>query len=280
MSACPSFRMVEISRSTGSTGGEAASEGPVDRGERDGNAAPPRKHWGADLSASVTVFLIALPLSLGIALATGAPLQAGLVAAAIGGIVGGRLGGAPLQVSGPAAGLTVVTAELIQTYGWRTTCAITVVAGLTQLLLACCRVARSALMVSPAIVHGILAGIGVTIALAQLHIVLGGGPESSAIANVKALPAQLADPHPMALSVSALTIAVLLLWPRVREWGGRPGDWPHESQPPSPPWAWPLCSLRSREWNCPGWSCRPGAAMRCPRSRKARCSDCWPPCSR
>ncbi|MFD3699462.1 SulP family inorganic anion transporter [Streptomyces sp. NPDC058646] len=169
----------------------------------------------ADLSASVAVFLIALPLSLGIALATGAPLQAGLVAAAVGGIVAGRLGGAPLQVSGPAAGLTVVTAELIQHYGWRTTCAITVLAGLCQLGLAFLRTARSALMVSPAIVHGMLAGIGVTIALAQLHIVLGGTPQSSAVANVLGLPGQLADLHPAALGVSVLTLVVLLSWPRL-----------------------------------------------------------------
>ncbi|MFJ1649235.1 bifunctional SulP family inorganic anion transporter/carbonic anhydrase [Streptomyces sp. NPDC088258] len=176
---------------------------------------------GADLSASISVFLIALPLSLGIALATGAPLQAGLVAAAAGGLVVGRLGGAPLQVSGPAAGLTVVTADLIQRFGWRTTCAITVCAGLAQLGLSALRVARSALAVSPAIVHGMLAGIGVTIALAQLHIVLGGTPQSSAVDNVRGLPAQLADPHPGALSVSALTIAVLLLWPRIPGRAGR-----------------------------------------------------------
>ncbi|MFJ2650329.1 bifunctional SulP family inorganic anion transporter/carbonic anhydrase [Streptomyces sp. NPDC087420] len=176
---------------------------------------------GADLSASVTVFLIALPLSLGIALATGAPLQGGLVAAAVGGLVVGRLGGAPLQVSGPAAGLTVVTADLIQLYGWRTTCAITVCAGLAQLGLSALRVARSALAVSPAIVHGMLAGIGVTIALSQLHIVLGGSPQSSAVANVKGLPAQLADLHPGAVSVSAFTIAVLLTWPRIPGRGGR-----------------------------------------------------------
>ncbi|WP_404958114.1 SulP family inorganic anion transporter [Streptomyces sp. 147326] len=174
-----------------------------------------RKDLPADLSASIAVFLIALPLSLGIALATGAPLQAGLVAAAAGGIVAGRLGGAPLQVSGPAAGLTVVTAELIQHYGWRTTCAITVLAGLCQLGLAALRTARSALMVSPAIVHGMLAGIGVTIALAQLHIVLGGTPQSSAVANVQGLPAQLADLHPVALGVSVLTLIVLLGWPRL-----------------------------------------------------------------
>ncbi|MGP3926170.1 SulP family inorganic anion transporter [Streptomyces sp. 8N616] len=173
----------------------------------------------ADLSASVTVFLIALPLSLGIALATGAPLQAGLVAAAVGGIVAGTLGGAPLQVSGPAAGLTVITADLIQIYGWRTTCALTVVAGLTQLALGCVRVARSALAVSPAIVHGMLAGIGVTIALAQLHVVLGGSPQSSAVANALALPGQLAAPHLAALTVSVLTVSVLLLWPRL------PGAW-------------------------------------------------------
>ncbi|MFF8603341.1 SulP family inorganic anion transporter [Streptomyces sp. NPDC015232] len=176
---------------------------------------------GADLSASVTVFLIALPLSLGIALATGAPLQAGLVAAAVGGIVAGRLGGSPLQVSGPAAGLTVVTAELIQRYGWRTTCAITVLAGLAQLGLSALRVARSALAVSPAIVHGMLAGIGVTIALAQLHVVLGGTPQSSAVDNALGLPAQLAHASGAALAVSALTIALLLLWPRLPGRTGR-----------------------------------------------------------
>ncbi|WP_338677533.1 SulP family inorganic anion transporter [Streptomyces sp. SCSIO 30461] len=169
---------------------------------------------GADVSASISVFLIALPLSLGIALATGAPLQAGLVAAAVGGIVAGLFGGAPLQVSGPAAGLTVITADLIQRYGWRTTCAITVLAGLSQLVLSALRVARSALAVSPAIVHGMLAGIGATIAMAQLHIVLGGTPQSSAIDNALALPGQLATLQPAALSVSILTITVLLTWPR------------------------------------------------------------------
>ncbi|MFC8067549.1 bifunctional SulP family inorganic anion transporter/carbonic anhydrase [Streptomyces sp. NPDC057293] len=176
---------------------------------------------GADVSAAIAVFLIALPLSLGIALATGAPLQAGLVAAAVGGIVAGRIGGCPLQVSGPAAGLTVVTADLIQQYGWRTTCAITVVAGLAQLGLGCLRVARSALAVSPAIVHGMLAGIGVTIAVAQLHIVLGGTPQSSVPDNLVALPAQLANLRPADVAVSVLTLTLLTFWPRVPGRAGR-----------------------------------------------------------
>ncbi|MFI1289194.1 bifunctional SulP family inorganic anion transporter/carbonic anhydrase [Streptomyces sp. NPDC020792] len=188
--------------------------------------SPPRRPHrfhlaGADLSASVAVFLIALPLSLGIALATGAPLRAGLVAAAVGGLVAGRLGGSPLQVSGPAAGLTVVTADLIQRYGWRTTCAVTVLAGLAQLALGCLRVARGALAVSPAVVHGMLAGIGVTIAVAQVHIVLGGSPQSSVLDNLRALPAQLTGLDPAALAVSALTLTVLLTWPRLPGRAGR-----------------------------------------------------------
>ncbi|MFD4786865.1 SulP family inorganic anion transporter [Streptomyces sp. NPDC058459] len=180
---------------------------------------PPRRGRfrveSADVSASVAVFLIALPLSLGIALATGAPLQAGLVAAAVGGIVAGRIGGCPLQVSGPAAGLTVVTADLIHQFGWRATCGITVLAGISQLGLGCLRVARGALAVSPAVVHGMLAGIGITIAVAQLHIVLGGRPDSSVLTNLRELPAQLAHLDPAAVAMSALTLTLLLAWPRV-----------------------------------------------------------------
>ncbi|MEV6935234.1 SulP family inorganic anion transporter, partial [Streptomyces sp. NPDC051132] len=186
--------------------------------------APARRRLpvaGADLSAAVAVFLIALPLSLGIALATGAPLQAGLVAAAVGGVVAGRLGGCPLQVSGPAAGLTLVTADLIHRYGWRATCGITVLAGLAQLGLGCLRVARGALAVSPAVVHGMLAGIGVTIAVAQVHIVLGGSPDSSVLANLRRLPAQVADPHPAAVAMSALTLVLLVAWPRLPGRAGR-----------------------------------------------------------
>ncbi|MGP3979107.1 SulP family inorganic anion transporter [Streptomyces sp. 8N114] len=179
-----------------------------------------RQRWSADLSASVTVFLIALPLSLGIALAAGAPLQSGLVAGAVGGLVCGWLGGAPLQITGPAAGLIVITAELIQRYGWQTTCAITVLAGLAQLGLGFLRVARSALAVSPAVVHGMLTGIGATIALAQLHVMLGGAPDSSPLTNALELPGRITSVQPAALSVSGLTVVVLLAWPLLKEHGG------------------------------------------------------------
>ncbi|MFJ6706244.1 MULTISPECIES: bifunctional SulP family inorganic anion transporter/carbonic anhydrase [unclassified Streptomyces] len=204
---------------------EAPSPQPVGHAGRAPAPAGPSRRGprieSADLSASVSVFLIALPLSLGIALATGAPLQAGLVAAAVGGLVAGRLAGCPLQVSGPAAGLTVVTADLIHRYGWRATCGITVLAGLAQLGLSCLRVARTALAVSPAVVHGMLAGIGVTIAVAQVHIVLGGNPQSAVLDNVRALPAQLANLHPAAVAMSALTLALLFGWPCIPGRAGR-----------------------------------------------------------
>src|SRR3982074_75045 len=125
-----------------------------------------------DVPASLVVFLVAVPLSLGISLASGAPIVGGLIAAIVGGVVAGALGGSALQVSGPAAGLTVVMAQTITTFGWAVTCAITVAAGALQILLGLSRIARAALAISPAIRHGMLAGIGVTIALRQLHVLL------------------------------------------------------------------------------------------------------------
>src|SRR5438046_37469 len=88
-----------------------------------------------DLFSSLVVVLVALPLSLGIAIASGAPtVMAGVIAAAVGGIVVGLVGGAPLQVSGPAAGLTLVVYSLVTRLGWEVTCAATVVGGVLQIL--------------------------------------------------------------------------------------------------------------------------------------------------
>ncbi|MEU7852861.1 bifunctional SulP family inorganic anion transporter/carbonic anhydrase [Nonomuraea sp. NPDC049141] len=168
-----------------------------------------------DVPASLVVFLIAVPLSLGISMASGAPLAAGLIAAMVGGIVAGALGGSAVQVSGPAAGLSLVVADLVQTYGWRATCMITLMAGLVQLVLGVFRAARAALAVSPAVIHGMLAGVGVAIALSQLHIVLGGQPQRSALANIVELPAQLAEMQGHTVVVGLLTIAMLALWTRL-----------------------------------------------------------------
>ncbi|WP_206796023.1 bifunctional SulP family inorganic anion transporter/carbonic anhydrase [Amycolatopsis sp. MtRt-6] len=174
-----------------------------------------------DVPASLVVFLVAVPLSLGIALASGAPVVAGLIAAVVGGIVAGALGGSVVQVSGPAAGLTVVLAQTIATFGWATTCAITVVAGGLQVVLGLSRVARAALVVSPAIVHGMLAGIGVTIVLGQLHVILGGTAQSSALKNLAGLPAQIVGHHSAATMIGLLTLALLILWPSLPQFARR-----------------------------------------------------------
>jgi carbonic anhydrase len=168
-----------------------------------------------DLPASAVLVLIAIPLSLGIAVASGAPVMAGLIAAAVGGIVAGLLGGCRLQVSGPAAGLTVVVADLVAKYGWGVMCAITAAAGLLQMMFGISRVARAALAISPSVVHAMLAGIGITITLGQLHVLLGGTPGENAIRNIAELPGQIADMHYPATVLGLLVIAVVLIWPRL-----------------------------------------------------------------
>ena len=168
-----------------------------------------------DLPASLVVFLVALPLSLGIAIASGAPLMAGLIAAVVGGIVAGSIGGSQLQVSGPAAGLTVVVAGLIQDFGWQLTCVITVGAGLLQILFGVIKVARAALGVAPVVVHAMLAGIGVTIVLQQIHVLVGGKSRSSAWENIKALPSGILHHDLDDVMVGGIVIAVLLLWPKL-----------------------------------------------------------------
>ncbi|MFC7327392.1 SulP family inorganic anion transporter [Marinactinospora rubrisoli] len=193
------------------------------------SAPPPvgarlRRTLAGDLGASFVVFLVAVPLSLGIAVASGAPLVAGLIAAVVGGVVAAAFGGSAVQVSGPAAGLTVIVADLVHTYGWRVTCLITLLAGVVQLALGACRVARAALAISPSVIHGMLAGVGVTIAVAQAHVLLGGAPHGSALADLTELPGRLAAAHWPSLLVGLTTIAVMLVWSRLPALGRlRPG---------------------------------------------------------
>ena len=165
-----------------------------------------------DLPSSLVVFLVALPLSLGIAIASNAPVLAGLIAAIVGGIIAGAIGGSPLQVSGPAAGLTVVVADLVSDFGWAVTCLITAAAGLLQVLLGLSRVARAVLAISPVVVHAMLAGIGITIALQQAHVLLGGKSKSTAWHNLIGLPGQIISAHRPGVILGVLVIAILVAW--------------------------------------------------------------------
>ncbi|WP_421840140.1 SulP family inorganic anion transporter [Mycobacterium sp.] len=165
-----------------------------------------------DLPASIVVFLIALPLSVGIAIASGAPVLSGLIAAVVGGIVVGFIGGSPLAVSGPANGMMVVTVGLIAQFGWKVTCLITVAAGFLQLIFGLSRIARAVLAISPVVVHAMLAGIGITIALQQTHVLLGGASHTSSWENVVELPAQIIDSHKPGVFLGLLVIATMIAW--------------------------------------------------------------------
>lgn len=168
-----------------------------------------------DIPASLVVFLVALPLSLGIAIASGAPLAAGLIAAVVGGIVAGSLGGSSVQVSGPAAGLTVVVAGLIDQLGWPMLCLMTIGAGVLQIVFGLSRMARAALAIAPVVVHAMLAGIGITIVLQQVHVLMGGSSRSSAWQNIVALPGGILNHELHEVIVGATVIAILLLWSKV-----------------------------------------------------------------
>ncbi len=175
-----------------------------------------RSRWRVDVEASLVVFLVALPLSLGIAVASGAPVASGVIAAVVGGVVAGALGGVPLQVSGPAAGLISVVATVVATYGWRAACFVTAAAGVLQVLLGASRVARGVLAISPAVVQGMLAGIGITIVVGQVHVVLGGAARSSALDNIVELGRQFGTVHiPVAAVLGLATVVLMLVWPRL-----------------------------------------------------------------
>jgi MFS superfamily sulfate permease-like transporter len=180
--------------------------------------------WRDDVLASVVVFLVALPLSMGIAIASGMDPSTGLISAIIGGIVVGALSGAPLQVSGPAAGLTVLVWELVERHGVAAVGPVVLIAGGLQLAAGVLKLGRWFRAISPSVVHGMLAGIGVVIFASQFHIMLDGKPAGSALANLAGIPAAVYDaffesapghPH-LAAVVGTLTIGTLILWQRFR----------------------------------------------------------------
>ena len=135
--------------------------------------APERFPWRRDLLASLVVFMVALPLCIAIAEASGLPPEAGIITGIVGGVVVGVLSGSPLQVSGPAAGLIVLVLEFMQSRehlldsgstGVAPAVALSaalVLAGLLQLLGGVLRLGRWFRAVSPAVVLGMLAGIGI-----------------------------------------------------------------------------------------------------------------------
>ncbi|MDX1963135.1 MAG: SulP family inorganic anion transporter [Pirellulales bacterium] len=141
-----------------------------------------------DLLPSLVVFLVALPLCMGIAIASGAPIQAGLITGIVGGIVVGSLAGSPLQVSGPAAGLSVIVLEIIQKSGLELLAFAVLAAGLVQIVAGVLGTGRWFRAVAPAVIQGMLSGIGILIFASQFHVMIDDTPPGTGLQNLLAIP--------------------------------------------------------------------------------------------
>lgn len=184
--------------------------------------APKSKSFVRDFTASIVVFLVAMPLCMGIAIASGVAPEKGLVTGIIGGLVVGLLAGSPLQVSGPAAGLAVIVFELVREQGLSALGPILILAGAIQVVAGVLRVGGWFRAISPAVVHGMLAGIGILIVVGQYHVLFDAKPLSNGLANLAAMPGRLLGlstdlaAAEMALGLGLLTIATMLGWDKFK----------------------------------------------------------------
>jgi MFS superfamily sulfate permease-like transporter len=178
----------------------------------------------ADAVAGFLVFLVALPLCLGISMASGFPPFAGVITAVVGGLVATFLGSAPLAIKGPAAGLIVIVLAAVEELGggdpvrgYTRTLAVVVVSGGLIALLGLAKAGRLGDLVPRSVVHGMLAAIGVVIVSKQAHAVLGVTPTAKGpLGLLGELPRSLAAANPAITGLGVLGLVVLFAWPRLR----------------------------------------------------------------
>ena len=183
------------------------------------------KDFKNDLPASIVVFFVALPLCLGIALASGAPLFAGIIAGIVGGIVVGIASGSPLGVTGPAAGLAVIVLTSIATLGsWPAFLLAVVLAGIIQLIMGFAKAGFIAYFFPSSVIKGMLTGIGLLIILKQIPHALGWdkdpiGDDSFLQADGQNTFSEITKAFdyvtPGAILIAAISIAILILWDKV-----------------------------------------------------------------
>ncbi len=153
-------------------------------------------------------------------IASGVPPATGLITGIIGGIIAGALSGCPLQVSGPAAGLAVIVYELVQEHGLAALGPIVMLAGLVQLIAGMVRAGQLFRAISPAVIQGMLAGIGVLIFSAQFHVMVDDKPRQNGLQNLLSIPAAIqkglwpvdGTSHHLAAFLGVATILILLAW--------------------------------------------------------------------
>ncbi|MFC5146318.1 SulP family inorganic anion transporter [Streptomyces aureoversilis] len=173
-----------------------------------------------DALASLVVFLVALPLCVGVAVASGVPAELGLITGIVGGLVVGSLPGSTFQVSGPAAGLTVLVFEAVREFGLGMLGAIVLATGVLQLVLGLLKFGRWFRAISVSVVHGMLAGIGLVLIFGQLYTMAGVKQPRSGLDKIAGIPGLAADIATdssalTAFAVGAGTIAVLVVWKKL-----------------------------------------------------------------
>lgn len=184
------------------------------------------KEIKSDLPASIVVFFVAVPLCLGIALASGAPLFAGIIAGIVGGIVVGAASGSPVGVSGPAAGLAVIVLTAIETLNgsWPAFLLTLVLAGIIQMILGFARAGIIAYFFPSSVIKGMLTGIGLLIILKQIPHALGWDKDTEGDVAFMQIDGQNTFSEimkaveyitPGALLIAALSLAILILWDTV-----------------------------------------------------------------
>lgn len=203
--------------------GLAAPGAPV-IGDRD-SATTGWGAWKADIGAGLVVFLIALPLCLGIALASGAPMLSGIVTGVVGGLVVSRLSGSQLMVSGPAAGLTAIVLSAISTLGsFEVFLVAVILAGAMQLVLGALKAGIIGYYFPTSVIRGMLVAIGITLIIKQLPYAFGIGHEvfeSDAFQvagggnNVTVIGDTLRNMLPGAALLSMSALLVLVVWPKI-----------------------------------------------------------------
>ncbi|MFI0979891.1 SulP family inorganic anion transporter [Streptomyces sp. NPDC021093] len=172
-----------------------------------------------DILASVVVFLVAVPLCVGIAVASGVPAELGLVTGIVGGLLVGAMPGSSFQVSGPAAGLTVLVYEAVTTHGVSVLGILVLTTGLLQIALGLVGFGRWFRAISASVVHGMLAGIGLVLICSQLYAMAGARAPGSGLDNLAGLPRLFTRltgaPALSSCAIGVATIAVLILWKRI-----------------------------------------------------------------
>jgi MFS superfamily sulfate permease-like transporter len=184
-----------------------------------------KENWRSDLLSGFLVFLIALPLCLGISMASGFPPSAGIITAIIGGMLVSRLSGSFVTINGPAAGLIVVVLDAVQNLGegdamagYRYTLAAIVVASVFQVLMGFFKAGRLSSFFPASVIHGMLAAIGIIIMAKQINVALGTAPEkgSSLFSTIAQIPHSFMNLNPEIAIIGFSGLAILIIWAMIK----------------------------------------------------------------